>query len=367
MKQYSRRITKHMARKIAEAFRLSLFIFSLTAPFVLFAQSGHAPPPKQPDQPVRGTKTKPQLQLPGPGSEGEKPQKKENEEETLKIESNFVTVVAGVSVKTGTSISKLNQDDFEVFEDDIPQEIATFARTDDVPLRLIMLFDTSSSVKSQLHFERRAAAKFFERLLRSQDQAALFSVSTDVMVIQDFTNKPRQLTDATKLLQAKGATSLYDAIYLAAGYLKLAQGRRIIVIVSDGGDTTSRAKLSDALQQAQASDVVIFNVFTGLITNSQNIRDLAAERAMQTLTSETGGEIYAPKMALNGAEIDEDQSLKNLDEAFEQLADQLRTQYTLRFYSTNDARDGKFRRLNVKVKKDGYKVRARAGYYAPKN
>lgn len=367
MKIIARQIAKYFVRKINDGSRLSLFVLLLILPFALLAQSGHAPTPKQPEQPARPVKSKPQIQLPGPGSEGEKPQKKETEEETLKIESNFVTVVTGISVKSGTPIAKLNQEDFEISEDGVPQEIATFARNDDVPLRLIMLFDTSSSVKNQLHFERRAAAKFFERLLRSQDQAALFSVSTDVTVIQDFTNKPRQLTDATKMLQAKGATSLYDAIYLAAGYLKLAQGRRIIVIVSDGGDTTSRAKLADALQQAQGADVVIFNVFTGLITNSQNIRDLAAERAMQTLTSETGGEIYAPKMALNGAEIDEDQSLKNLDAAFEQLAEQLRTQYTLRFYSTNDARDGKFRKLTVKIKKDGYKVRARAGYYAPKN
>ena len=229
-----------------------------------------------------------------------------------------------------------------------------------------MLFDTSSSVKNQIRFERRAAAKFFERLLRPQDQAALFAVSTDITIIQDFTNKVRLLTDATKLLQSKGATSLYDAVYLAAGYLKLTQGRRIIVIVSDGGDTTSRKKLTEALEQAQTSDVVIFNVFTGLITASQNIRDLAAERAMQTLTSETGGEVYSPHMALNGNEIDEEESLKNLDAAYMQLADQLRTQYTLRFYSTNEARNGKFRKLTVRVKKPGLSSRSRAGYYAPK-
>ena len=212
-------------------------------------------------------------------------------------------------------------DDFEILEDGVAQEVASFARDEEIPLRLIMLFDVSSSVKNQLRFERRAAAKFFERLLRPQDQAALFAVSTDVTVIQEFTNKPRALTEATKLLQAKGATSLYDAVYLAAGYLKLAQGRRIIVIVSDGGDTTSRYKLTDALQQAQSSDVVIFNVFTGVLANSQNVRDLAAERAMQTLTAETGGEVYQPLMALNGNEIDEDQSLKNLDEVFTKLAD----------------------------------------------
>jgi Ca-activated chloride channel family protein len=343
------------------------FCFLLLLPslwsFPAFAQSGR---PRQ----TQETKPKPLPlpKLPGPGSDTpQKNPKKETDEEILKIDSNLVTVITSINTATGAQPGKLNQEDFEILEDGVPQEIGEFARDEDIPLRLIMLFDTSSSVKNQLRFERRAAARFFERLMRPQDEAALFSVSTDVTIIQDFTNKVSQLSNATKLLQAKGATSLYDGIYLAAGYLKLAQGRRIIVIVSDGGDTTSQKKLTEALEQAQTSDVVIFNVFTGLLTASQNVRDLAAERAMHTITSETGGEVYAPRMALNGNEIDEDESLQNLDAAFTRLADQLRTQYTLRFYSTNDARDGKFRRITVRVKKPGVSARARAGYYAPKS
>lgn len=324
------------------------------------AQSGR--PTQSPETKV---KPLPPLQLPGPGSNAPHT-KKEADEEVLKIDSNLVTIISSINTQQGGNSTKLNQEDFEILEDGVAQEISEFARDQDIPLRLIMLFDTSSSVRNQLRFERRAAAKFFERLLRPQDQAALFAVSTDVTIIQDFTNKIPQLTNATKLLQAKGATSLYDGVFLAAGYLKLTQGRRIIVIVSDGGDTTSQKKLTEALEQAQASDVVVFNVFTGLLTASQNVRDLAAERAMQTLTLETGGELYAPRMALSGNEIDEEDSLKNLDEAFASLADQVRTQYTLRFYSTNDSRDGKFRKLTVKIKKRGYTARARSGYYAPK-
>ncbi|MFN7929693.1 MAG: VWA domain-containing protein [Blastocatellia bacterium] len=337
----------------------------LLLPFALSAQSGKAPT-RTPDR-QSPPKPLPPTSLPGPGiGATQKDKEAKPDEEVLKIDSNLVTVVTSISTKPGTKPTQLNQDDFEILEDGVPQEISSFARDEDIPLRLIMLFDTSSSVKNQIRFERRAAAKFFERLLRPQDQAALFAVSTDITIIQDFTNKVRQLTDATKLLQPKGATSLYDAVYLAAGYLKLTQGRRIIVIVSDGGDTTSQKKLTEALEQAQTSDVVIFTVFTGLLTASQNIRDLAAERAMQTLTSETGGDVYSPRMALNGSEIDEDESLKNLDEAYQRLADQLRTQYTLRFYSTNDTRNGQFRKLTVRVKKPGLMTRARAGYFAPK-
>ncbi len=350
-------------------FCLLLFAFclliSLFFPVASSAQSGNVPTKSAERQPP--IKPVPPPQLPGPGANSSaKEAKKETDDEVLKIDSSLVTVVTSITTKSGAQTTKLTQDDFEILEDGVPQEISNFARDEDIPLRLIMLFDTSSSVKNQIRFERRAAAKFFEHLLRPQDQAALFSVSTEITIIQDFTNKVRQLTEATKLLQAKGATSLYDAVYLAAGYLKLTQGRRIIVIVSDGGDTTSRKKLSEALEQAQTSDVVIFNVFTGLLSVSQNVRDLAAERAMQTLTSETGGDAYTPQMALNGSEIDEDESLKNLDEAFMRLADQLRTQYTLRFYSTNETRNGKFRKLTVRVKKPGLSARARAGYYAPK-
>lgn len=341
---------------------LASAIILLSLNSLVLAQSGQSTNKNQPPSRPKTTST---ITLPGPGNELPQSDKKSGDD-ALRIESNLVTVIASIKPPANSVAEKLVESDFEILQDGVPQELASFARDEDVPLRLIMLFDTSSSVKSQLRFERRAAARFFEKLLRPQDQAALFAVSTDVTIIQDFTNNVRSLTDATKLLQAKGATSLYDAIFLASGYLKLAKGRRIIVLVTDGGDTTSMKKLTDALQQAQESDVVIFNVFTGVIASSQNIRDLAAERAMQALTSQTGGEVYTPQMEMNGTEIDEEGSLKNLDAAFSQLADQLRTQYTLRFYSSNDQRDGKYRKISVRVKKAGYSARARSGYYAPK-
>ena len=168
-------------------------------------------------------------------------------------------------------------------------------------------------------FERRAASRFFGRVIRPQDRAAVFSVSTDVVVLQEFTNKVPLLSDATRQLQALGATSFYDGIYLAADYLKAARGRRVIVIVSDGGDTTSNKSLLEALAQAQKSDAIIFAVFTGNPWPSQNLRDLAAERALETLTGETGGEVLKPKLPLfkngsrHGEETDEI-SLKELDQ-----------------------------------------------------
>ena len=293
-------------------------------------------------------------------------------EDTIRINSDLVNVVVTIAGRPPNASHDLKQEDFEILEDGAPQEIANFSREADQPLKMVMLFDTSLSIEHVLDFERRAAARFFERVIRPQDRAAVFSVSTDVVVLQEFTNKVPLLIDATRRLQALGATSLYDGIYLAADYLKAARGRRVIVIVSDGGDTTSNKSLLEALAQAQKSDALIFAVFTGNPWPSQNLRDLAAERALETLTGETGGEVLKPKLtpfkngSRHGEESDEF-SLKELEVAFDSLAEQLRTQYVLGFYSTNEKRDGSFRKLSVRLKKADYIARARTGYYAPKD
>ena len=289
-------------------------------------------------------------------------------DDTIRINSDLVTVVATIARKVQTDPLDLRQEDFEILEDGVPQEIANFARDVDQPLKMVMLFDASLSVTQKISFEKRAAARFFERVLRPQDAAALFSVSTDVSVLQDFTTKIPFLVNATRQLKAQGATSLYDAVFLASDYLNKAQGRRVIVIVSDGGDTTSSKGLLECLAQAQQSDAVIFAIFTGNLNSSQNLRDLAGERALETLTRETGGDVLKPRFTpgTQNDELDES-SLRELDQAFLNVAEQLRTQFALGFFSTNDKRDGTFRKLSVRIKKSGYTARARTGYYAPKS
>jgi Ca-activated chloride channel homolog len=337
------------------------------------SQSGRqVPDPKRP-KPSK-LPERPRIRLPE-----QAPQK---DDETIRIASDLVTVVTTISTDSpddspeapkGSKDAKkamvdLQREDFEILEDGVRQEIANFARDADLPLRLVMLFDASLSVSQKIEFERRAAAKFFERIVRQQDRAALFALSTDITCLQDFTNKIPLLVSATMQLKAQGATSLYDGIFLASDYLKPARGRRIIVIVSDGGDTTSGKGLLQSLANAQDADAVIFAVFTGnRYYYSQNLRDLAGERALETLCDETGGYIYKPKATPGalGEEVDQE-SLKELDQAFADLARQLRTQYTLGFYSTNEKRDGSFRKISVRIKKPGYVARARAGYYAPK-
>ncbi|HEY9430870.1 MAG TPA: VWA domain-containing protein [Blastocatellia bacterium] len=332
-----------------------------------FSQSGRGP---QPDPKERKTDKRkypgptPKIRLPE-----NPPQPKEKDgEDIIRINSDLINVVVTVGGLPPSASLDLRQEDFEILEDGAPQEIANFSRNADQPLKMVMLFDTSYSVAQRLNFERRAAARFFERVIRPQDRAAVFSVSTDVSVLQEFTNKVPLLVDATRQLKAQGATSLYDAIYLAADYLKPAEGRRVIVIVSDGGDTTSSKGLLESIAQAQKSDSVIFAIFTGSPWPSENLRDLAAERALESLTKETGGELFKTRLPDGrrpGDESDE-ASLKELDRSFADLADRLRTQYVLGFFSTNEKRDGSFRKLDVRIKKTNYVARARIGYYAPK-
>jgi Ca-activated chloride channel homolog len=353
--------------------------FLSTTAIILFStlntvrsQSGRQGPDPKKSKPGKPPE-RPRIRLPE--------QRPQTSDETIRIASDLVTVVTTVSEDSpnaspvdakGSQNMKppedLQREDFEILEDGVRQEIANFARDADLPLRLVMLFDASLSVSQKIEFERRAAAKFFGRIVRPQDRAALFSLSTEITCLQDFTNKIPLLVSATMQLKAQGATSLYDGIFLASDYLKPVKGRRIIVIVSDGGDTTSGKGLLQALANAQQADAVIFAVFTGnRYYYSQNLRDLAGERALETLCAETGGVIYKPKATPGalGEEVDQE-ALKELDQTFAELARQLRTQYTLGFYSTNEKRDGAFRKLSVRIKKPGYAARARAGYYAPK-
>jgi Ca-activated chloride channel homolog len=359
------------------ALLLALATFVLTPLRTVISQSGRGQHPESKKQPPGEAKP------PGPrpkireaeNSSQQKEKGGKDSAETIRINSDLVNVVVTAAANSGGPTNALldfKQEDFEILENGVPQEIANFSRNADQPLRMVMLFDTSTSIAQTLDFERRAAARFFERVIRPQDRASVFSVATDVEVLQEFTNRTQLLINAIRKLDANGATSLYDGIYLAADYIKNARGRRVIVIVSDGGDTTSNKSLLDALAQAQKSDALIFAVFTGNPWRSQNLRDLAAERALETLTAETGGEVFKPRLAprKNSSRYDEETeeiSLKELDRAFTDLAEQLRTQYVLGFYSTNEKRDGAFRKLSVRIKKPGYLARARTGYYAPRD
>ncbi|MCS6817789.1 MAG: VWA domain-containing protein [Blastocatellia bacterium] len=273
--------------------------------------------------------------------------------EIISLHSDLVLVTVGVLGPRGEWVTGLGPDDFEILEDGVPQQIAFFSGEAALPLRLVVLVDTSLSVKNRLEFEKQAVARFFRSVMRPRDLAALISVSTEPVLRQNFTEDVAQLVSAVRGLKAEGATALYDALVVAAEHLATIEGRRAIVILSDGRDTVSRATLGQALRRVQEVGATVYaiNVDEPL---SANVRDLIGETSLELLARQTGGEVFSPTQ------------VEELDPIFARLVEQLRTQYVLGFYSTNEARDGAFRRLTVRVKRDGVIARARAGYYAPR-
>jgi Ca-activated chloride channel family protein len=230
-----------------------------------------------------------------------------------------------------------------------------------------MLFDNSSSVRVAREFEKDAAVRFFRQVVRPEkDLAALFSVSTTTTMQQPLTRDVSSLVNAIQMFpQPEGATALLDGIAEAAAYLSEAQGRRVIVIVSDGDDTISDNTLEQTLKSVQIANCQIYVVKTtdfenykrtGIRGGNANIRQLAAERRMMELTKQTGGAVYSP--------IDEDE----LDRAFAQISAELSQQYILSYYPEDDTQKrGQFREISLAVKaKPNTTVRTRKGYYVPK-
>jgi Ca-activated chloride channel family protein len=196
---------------------------------------------------------------------------------------------------------------------------------------------------------------FFRRVMRPIDEAAIYSVETDSYLAQPLTRDVVKLQQTIQSFgKPEGSTSLFDAIVDAAEYLRPYSGRRVLVIVSDGIETTSRADFDTTMQRAMADDCQIFVVQTGLYEGA-NLRALAAERRMEQLTTQTGGAVYLPK------------TVAELNTAFDQIAADLAQQYILSYYPAGDHRDGRYHSLDlrVKVRKD-IRIRSRRGYYSPK-
>jgi VWFA-related protein len=252
----------------------------------------------------------------------------------------------------GAAIISLKLEDFELVVDGETKPISEIYRAE-TPVRMAMLFDNSGSLDTSREFEKRAAERFFRSVLRPVDQAAIYSVSTNVELSQPMTNDVSVLERTIEMFgKPEGATSLYDGIFAALTYLKPYAGRRIIVIVSDGRDTTSREDhdFDATLQRLSSDECQVYVVQTGLYDNA-NVRDLTAERRMQAFAAQTGGESYVPR------------TVGDLDKTFAQISADLAQQYILSYYPAVDKRDGKYHQISVRIKnKDATRVRARKGF-----
>lgn len=288
----------------------------------------------------------------------------------IKAEVNLVNLYATVRDRNKRIVTDLKQDDFKVFEDGHEEKISFFSKEMQLPITLGLLLDTSGSEQFMLGAIQDAGARFIHRVLRKGDEAMVISFDTDVDLLADFTddrsildraiNKARINTPQGGYIagnpgpiggQNITGTALYDAIYLACSEkLNDEAGRKALVIVTDAEDEGSKVKLEDAIEAAQRTDTVIHVLHVADRRNFGGGRpDIARKMA-----DETGGRMISVS------------SEKNLEEAFDQISDELRSQYTLGYYPSNSAKDGKFRKIRVETNDHDLKVLARKGYYAPR-
>jgi Ca-activated chloride channel family protein len=275
------------------------------------------------------------------------------QEITLRMDVRLVNVFANVIDQNGAIVSGLTREDFALAEDGRPQQIAVFERQSDLPLNLTLAIDTSGSVHKDMAEEADAARRFAHALLRPQDLMSLMQFATEVRELTPFTNKASQIDHGLGQLRGDWATSLYDAICQASGRLGGKEGRRVLVLVSDGDDTASNATYGKAVEQALRNEVMIYSIIDVPIAASAG-RDLGGEHALITLAEQTGGKSFYV-------------SDGGLGKAFARVSDDLRTQYLLGYYPKNQEPGRPFHRIQVTIPRaasGAFSIRHRTGYYS---
>jgi Ca-activated chloride channel homolog len=273
----------------------------------------------------------------------------------MRVDVRLVNVFVNVTDAQGAPVPGLTAEDFAVSEDGRPQKIAFFERDTGMPLSIVLAIDTSGSVHKDLAVEKGAAHNFVHALMRPVDQLDLMDFNSDVREVVAFTNNVRRVDAGLEDLSTGPATALYNAIYLASQSLAQRRGRKVLVIISDGGNTKKGVDYPQALEQAQRGEVIVYSIIDLPIMADAG-RDTAGEHAMITLSEQTGGKYY---YANEG----------DLGQAFKKISEDLRTQYLLGYYPSNRSSDPQFRPIVVTVKppspaNGAYTIRNRTGYYA---
>ena len=295
---------------------------------------------------------------------------------TIKVNVDIVNILASVRDKKGSLIPNLEKSDFTVLEDGKQQEIKYFTKETDLPLTIGLLIDVSASQRNLIEIERNAASQFFSKVLRKKDEAFLISFGEEAELLQDYTGSPQLLNRGLGELRVSSGvgglhpgpvptagqprgTVLYDAVYLAANdKLKSEVGRKVIVVITDGEDQGSRLSMNQAIEAAQKADAVIYSIYYydpsayggyGMIRFGGG-----GEGVLRKMSDETGGHVY---------KVDRKNSL---DAVFQQLQDEMRSQYSISYTPSNDVKDGSYRKIDIKLGNKDLKAQARKGYYAVK-
>jgi Ca-activated chloride channel homolog len=272
----------------------------------------------------------------------------------IRVNVRLVRLLVTVKNAAGSLIGTLRKNDFAVFDNGAKQEIAVFEHHTDQPLSIAMLFDTSASVGIALKYEAESATRFLRAVFREgnpDDEIALYTFNWEVRVQSSYTRRVERLERALHQIHADGGTSLYDAIYLASQDMEGREGRHVLIVVTDGGDTTSYKDFHQALDAAQRADAVMYPILVMPITNDAG-RNIGGENALTTLASGTGGMVFTPDLS------------PALDTAFSDILAALRTQYLLGYYPKDvPLTKNRFHQLRVNIDRPGLRVITRSGYY----
>ncbi len=286
------------------------------------------------------------------------PEPPDEGDQSVELSANLVTLTIVVRDPAGNLVTDLAPADFSIVEDGKRQDIDKFFHQGEVPLRLALLFDASISIKDRLDFEKRAASRFFSDVLRPGDEAALVSISTEWKIEQSLTSSAAELTAATSGLKAEGITSLYGAIEGASRHLGGVDGRKVLVVLSDGYDTRQRETLVAALEAAQRNDVVIYGISPAGAGDDQSPSGRIGASALRKLSDDTGGRAFFPPI-----EEKLTHEAASLDAIYKRIIEELQAQYVITYYSTTPTEDKGFRTVSVAVNRPGLVVSARKGYY----
>jgi Ca-activated chloride channel homolog len=277
---------------------------------------------------------------------------------TFKVDVKLVNVFVTVTDASGSPVAALKKENFTLQEDGSTQTIAVFDRESALPLSIALAVDTSLSTRHDLPVEQASAKRFAHDIVRPIDALSVFGFSETVLQSTPYTDDLRRIDDGIDHIHLGAATALYDAIYLISRSLDRRQGRKVIVLITDGGDTVSKMDYQQAVRAAEEAEAIVYSIIVVPIENSAG-RDIGGEHALIQLSEDTGGKYYYAT------------STAQLDDAFRQISEELRTQYLLAYYPSQRSSNSAFRRIQVSVS-DGptpgpYHVRHRAGYYTVKS
>jgi len=304
---------------------------------------------------------------PARGQDGQAAQEPPQSGGTLRVESKLVQVFATVRDRHNVVMENLTKDDFKISEDGVPQKITYFGKESDMPITLAILMDTSGSMTNIMNGEKAAASDFVHEIMRKKDEAVVISFDTDENLLADFTEDPTVLARAINRAEVNvdasgiggtpgtvpsrgGGTNLYDAVYLAChDELGTEAGRKAVIVLSDAEDTGSKMSIDAAIESAQRTDAVIHVI---LISDPGATEGYGYGVAVQ-MARDTGGRVIP---------VHND---KTMNKAFDEISEELRSQYVLGYTPSNPARDGTYRKIKVETTQQDTKILARKGYYAP--